>query len=249
MATTHAHPVLQTTAVEHDHRNQSSPTMIDPDLLLPNRNLNISPNRLSGSSFLNSDTEPSPTSSTGVVSPGSSESFEFDTARAFLMPIRPKPAPPRRNPLMHSGYEHGAPLSDIGEEESSPRSKRARSRTPSPTASSPTIAPQITTRWSHKHEKRLSEISTCSSVSTGSDLHWEGFDTRAGMSDRLKADLATPTDDNFDLEGFGSRRNSTTANGDDEYTTQALSKRAEQILASAKKRLTVCLQLSHFILL
>lgn len=77
-------------------------------------------------------------------------------------------------------------------------------------------------------------------MSTGSDPYWESFDTGAGMSDRLRADLAAARDDTFILDDFGSKRNSTATNGDDEFATQALSKRAEQILANAKKRLTVC---------
>jgi hypothetical protein len=59
------------------------------------------------------------------------------------------------------------------------------------------------------------------------------------MSDRLKADLAAAGDDNFNLDGFGSKRDSSGINGDDENTSQALGKRAEQILANAKMRLTV----------
>ena len=78
-------------------------------------------------------------------------------------------------------------------------------------------------------------MSNSSNVSSGSDLAWENFDTKAGMSDRLKADLAAMEDDSE----LGTKRISTGPVGDDEYTSQALSKRAEQILASAKKRLTV----------
>jgi hypothetical protein len=238
MATVHAHPTLQAMAVEQTQRTPSSPTLTDPDLLLPNRITPSNPHR-ADESFLGSDTEPSLSSSTALISPFASESFEAATARTFLVPMRPKPAPPVSNKLIFGGYEHGAPLSDIGEEEMTPKSKRARSRTPSPTASSPTIAPQSLAGWSRKSEKRLSEMSSSSSISIGSDLQWEGFDTRAGMSDRLKADLAAAGDDSFNLDGFGSKRDSSGINGDDENTSQALGKRAEQILANAKMRLTV----------
>jgi hypothetical protein len=244
MATAHAHPAIQAMAVEPDQEHAFLPTLTDPDLLLPDRDSLSSPHRASESSFLSSDTEPSPSSSSGIVSPASSDAFEVGTATAFLLPMRPKPPPPLSNPLAYSGYEHGAPLSDIGEEEMTPRSRRARSRTPSPTASSPAVGPPAAAWWNQKPEKRLSEMSSSSGVSTGSDLYWESFDTGAGMSDRLRADLAAARDDTFILDDFGSKRNSTATNGDDESATQALSKRAEQILANAKKRLTVCFLLS-----
>ncbi len=239
MATVHAHPALQAMAVEHGHGGPSIPNLTEPDMLLPNHDTPSSPQRANESAFLSSDTEPSPASLAGFASPLSNDSFEIGTARSYLMPIRPKPAPPLSNPLLRAGYEHSAPLSDIGEEEMTPMSKRARSRTPSPTASSPTIAPQSLSHWNRNSERRLSEISSSSITSIGSDLQWEGFDTRAGMSDRLRASLAAAVDDNFVLDGFGNKRDSTTSNGDEENATQALGKRAEQILANAKKRLTV----------
>ena len=83
-------------------------------------------------------------------------------------------------------------------------------------------------------------MSNSSGISTGSDLQWEGFDTRAGISDRLRADLAAAVDDTDD---FGTPMDTTATSGDNEYATQALSKRAEQILANAKRRLTVCIPL------
>ncbi|ERF74640.1 hypothetical protein EPUS_00770 [Endocarpon pusillum Z07020] len=238
MTTVHSHPALQAVAVEHGHENPSLSTLTNPGMLLRYRDTPSSPYRFGESSFQSSDTEPSPSSSTGFASPASTEAFEIGTARTFLMPIRPKPAPPSSNPLLFKGYSHSAPLSDIGEEESTPKSKRLRSRSPSPTASSPAIAPQLPGSWGQKREKRLSLMSSSSSMSIGSDLQWEAFDTRAGMSDRLRADLAAAGDDSFNLDGFDNKRDSMATNGDDEYSSQALSKKAEQILASAKKRLT-----------
>lgn len=210
------------------------PILTNPDLLLPDRG-NASSPRVSY--FLGSENGPSPSSATTTLSPLPAGSFEIGTANPFLMPMRPRQAPPLTNPPAYSRYEHGAPLSDIGEEDTSPRSRRARSRTPSPLASSPTLAHLSAGGWNQKSQKRLSDISTCSGLSTGSDLHWEGFDTTLGISDRLRADLAAAADDSDD---FGNRRDSVAILGDDENTTQALSERAEQILADAKKRLTVC---------
>lgn len=239
MATVHGHPALQAVAVENGHDNPSLPPLIDPNILLRYRDTPSSPYRFGESSFLSSDTEPSPSSSAGFASPASTEAFEIGTARTFLMPIRPKPAPPSSNPLLFRGYSHSAPLSDIGEEEPTPKSKRVRSRSPSPTASSPTITLQSSGWWSQKREKRLSAMSSSSSISIGSDSQWETFDTRAGMSDRLRADLAAAGDDSFNLDGVDSKRDSVATNGDDEYSSQALSRKAEEILASAKKTLTV----------
>ena len=52
-------------------------------------------------------------------------------------------------------------------------------------------------------------------------------------SARLKADLANEGDDVADLDGLDSTRSSGTTSGEDDM------KRAELILANAKKRLTV----------
>ena len=248
MATVHAPPALQA-MIEEDGPDESSiPPETDPHIILSDRHAPSTSQQAGEFTFLGSDTEPSPSSSTGFLSPTSTESFEIGTARSFLMPMRSKPAPPSSNHGGYPGYSHGAPLSVIGEEDATPKSKRARSRTPSPTSSSPTVAPHSPSWWSRKPEKRLSELSSSSSVSNGSDTQWDGFDTRAGMSDRLRADLAAAGDDTLALDGFGSRRDSTATIGEDENTSQALSTRAEQILASAKLRLTVGFLLRHFVL-
>jgi hypothetical protein len=239
MANAHAHPAFR--EVAHDKSPENIPPLLRQNVSASFQEPEHTSDarRVSGSSFLSSDTEPSPPQSTAAGLSPPSEDFEVRTAKTLLMPTRFKPAPPVSNPLGYGGYEHGAPLSDIGEEETTPRSKKTRTRTPSPTASSPTIAPHSAIWVSQKSDRRLSELSNSSGMSTGSDLHWEGFDPRAGLSDRLKRDLAADGDDIISLDGFESKRNSTATNGDDETTTQALSKRAEQILATAKKRLTV----------
>lgn len=246
MASAHAHPTPHTITVEYSRRDPSLSTLTHPQLLLPNLNTVSSTSPVKGSSFSVSDTELSPSSSNGVHSPLSTDSFELGTAKTFLMPLRPKPTLPLSNLQTYGGYEHGAPLSDIGEEDTTPRSRRTRSRTPSPFTSSPSTAPQSSGWKGQDSQKRLSEISNSSGISTGSDLQWEGFDTRAGISDRLRADLAAAVDDGDD---FATQMDTVASSGDDENTTQALSKRAEQILANAKKRLTVCTPLdkSHLL--
>jgi hypothetical protein len=140
--------------------------------------------------------------------------------------------PPRNLPPVNTsyyGYEHGAPLSDIGEEET-PKSRKSR-RTETPTASD---APSPTPMGPPSHAAR--RLSNRTSSSTGSDLgDWEDFDTSKIMNERLAADVAKVPDE--EVEDPDSKRNSTlTANGDDEMTL--LNERAEKILEHARKRLT-----------
>ena len=85
-------------------------------------------------------------------------------------------------------------------------------------------------------------------MNVGSDLRWEGFDTRTGISDRLRADLAAAVDESFSLDGWGSKCDSTTTNAEEGNTSQALSWTAEQILDNAKKRLTVVSHPKHLTL-
>jgi hypothetical protein len=69
----------------------------------------------------------------------------------------------------------------------------------------------------------------------GSDItKWEDFEVLTTSNARLKADLENEGDDAAaDLDGLDSKRNSGITSGDDDM------KRAELILANAKKRLTV----------
>jgi hypothetical protein len=69
----------------------------------------------------------------------------------------------------------------------------------------------------------------------GSDIaKWDDFDGPSISNVRLKVDLATDGDDVVDLDGLdNNKRNSGFASDDDDM------KRAERILANAKKRLTV----------
>ena len=140
--------------------------------------------------------------------------------------------PPRAVPPVNTnyfGYEHGAPLSDIGEEET-PKSRKSR-RTSTPTASDPP-SPTPTgpssrgvRRWSNR-----------SSSSNGSDLgNWEDFDTSKIMNGRLAADVAKVQDE--EVNEPDSKRNSVVAaNTEDEMAL--LNERAERILDHARKRLT-----------
>ena len=119
-------------------------------------------------------------------------------------------------------------MSVIGEEETTPKSRRTKSRSPSPDIdSSPTKA-------TLSAQRRARRLSSQSDSSLGSDVgKWEDFDVPNARSERLKADLANEGDDVADLDGLDSKRSSGITSGDDDM------KRAERILANAKQRLTV----------
>jgi len=68
----------------------------------------------------------------------------------------------------------------------------------------------------------------------GSDVaKWEDFEVLTPSNARLKANLENEGDDTADLDGLDSKRSSGITGGDDDM------RRAELILANAKKRLTV----------
>ncbi|KIX94456.1 uncharacterized protein Z520_09842 [Fonsecaea multimorphosa CBS 102226] len=230
MANAHAHPIPP--AIPHDLFTQEvppSPTLTNPDMILPYQpHLNSSPSPRASSPILHSspisvrpDSAVSLGSSPAELEPG----VELGIATTIRMPSRAVP-PINTN---YYGYEHGAPLSDIGEEET-PKSKKSR-RTESPLRSgppSPSPAGPITLA-----ARRLSNQS-CSS--NGSDLgSWEDFDTSKIMNERLAADVAKVPDE--DIEEADSKRNSMiTTNAEDEMAL--LNERAERILEHARKRLT-----------
>ena len=141
------------------------------------------------------------------------------------IPLRIKPLSVLTTPF---GYEHGAPLSDIGEEELTPRSKiNRRSVSPSPGAP-PSPTPNV-----RNHKNRMSD-----EISTSSDPgDWENFDSSKMMTGRLAADVAKQADE--ELEGVESKRNSMIlAGAEDSDEMAVLNAKAERILANARKRLT-----------
>lgn len=150
--------------------------------------------------------------------------LEFGVATPVREPLRSVP------PLTtdFNIYEHGAPLSDIGEEETPVSSKSMISYTstasgpPSPTPASRTPIPTDRQR-------------TLSTSSSGSDVgDWEDFDTSRIMNGRLAADVAKAEED--DADANPSKRNSAVAtNAEDEMVL--LNERAERILEHARERL------------
>ncbi|KIW95122.1 uncharacterized protein Z519_03706 [Cladophialophora bantiana CBS 173.52] len=230
MANAHAHPIPP--AIPHDLFTQEvppSPTLTNPDMILPYQpHLDSSPGPRAPSPILRSS--PLPVRPDSAVSLGSSPpelepAVELGIATTIRMPSR---AVPPINTNYH-GYEHGAPLSDIGEEET-PKSKKSR-RTESPMISDP---PSPTPAGPFSRVAR--RLSNHSSSSNGSDLgNWEDFDTSKIMNGRLAADVAKVPDE--EIEEPDSKRNSTTTtSAEDEMAL--LNERAERILEHARKRLT-----------
>ncbi|EXJ86049.1 hypothetical protein A1O1_06418 [Capronia coronata CBS 617.96] len=205
-----------------------SPTLTNPDMILPYQPIDASsPTPFASSPTLQTSLPVRPDSavSLGSSQPDHDASIEVGIATTVRMP-------PRAAPLIgagYDGYEHGAPLSDIGEEET-PRSRKSRraDNLVRSNAGSPTPAG----RPSHM----MRRMSTQSSSSNSSDLgDWEDFDTSNIMNERLAADVANVSDDEMDEPD--SRRNSTVAaSPEDEMTL--LNEQAERILANARKRLT-----------
>lgn len=153
---------------------------------------------------------------------------EVGVARSFTVPLRIKPPAPTTITYPPQYYEHGAPLSVIGEEETTPKSRRTRSRSPSPDADS---SPTKVTLAAQRLARRLSGHSDSSLGSEA--VRWEDLEAPSISNPRLKVDLANEGDDIADLDGLDSKRNSDIISGEDDM------KRAERILANAKKRLTV----------
>src|SRR5271170_2981133 len=123
MATAHAHPNVHAVGT---HDVPPSPTLTNPDLILPSQVNGSSPSPvpLASSPTLHPESDNSSIRQNLSFEPYSPE---FGVAKAVVMPIRMKPPPPTAiSPTFH-GYDHGAPLSDIGEEESTPKSRKTRS--------------------------------------------------------------------------------------------------------------------------
>jgi hypothetical protein len=122
-------------------------------------------------------------------------------------------------------------------------------------ASSPTIqnalSGQSPSKWNGQEQRKLSPSS--SSVFTEDLDHWPGFDSHDSFEDsgvdleeQEKRDhFTSDTDvgDDMGSERWLEERNSGSDEDDGPYSSAALSRRAEIILANAKKRLNVCVLL------
>lgn len=174
-----------------------SPTLTNPDMILPRQytfSSTPSPDRLPIASsptlrhtdFVLPSTDLSNTLRDAETTPDPS------IAVGIKMPVRQKPVAPSSHFSSFAGYEHGAPLSDIGEEETiastTPRSRATRqSRSPSPVRPLSSEAPTNDERETTPIGRPISPSST----SDGSDIgDWENFDSTRMMSGRLAADVA-----------------------------------------------------------
>jgi hypothetical protein len=122
-------------------------------------------------------------------------------------------------------------------------------------ASSPTIqnalSGQSPGKWNGQEQQKLSPSS--SSIFTEDLDHWPGFDSHdnfedsgvdleeQGKRDHFTGD--TDVGDDMGSERWPDERNSGSDEDDGPYSSAALSRRAEIILANAKKRLNVCVAL------
>lgn len=131
-------------------------------------------------------------------------------------------------------------------EAASSRSLRSDALASSPTIQSPTIQDAI--NWTPKIHRRLS---TASSSVHSEDLDsWPGFDSHDHFDDsglgldeheKRKQSPGAESPNGVELEnGWLNGRNSGSSEDDGELYSAALSRRAEMILANAKKRLNVC---------
>lgn len=210
-----------------------SPTLTNPDMILPRSYTSFSspsPDRNIGPSptLRNVDFAlPTLSSSPPEANP--------DLSVATGTKMRAKPVAPSSQFQQFSGYEHGAPLSDIGEEETvasmTPRSRVTRiSRSPSPVQPLAPTTPDLNDGDRTPRERR----SSLAESSDGSDIgDWENFDSSKMMSGRLAADVAKEEEQ----DAGGSKRNSFIGIIDrDEMAV--LNDKAEEILNNARKRLT-----------
>jgi hypothetical protein len=210
-----------------------SPTLTNPEMILP-----FSEHRQSSTPSPPFQRPPSPPRMHAALNSHPPEQ------PYFAPPLRKK-TPPPRNLWQYSDHEPADALSDIEEVESTPKSRRPRSRSQSPVVAS--SAAVVFNQWQNNNQetRRYSGDSGIGGNDDGG--HWEGFDTVEDLQEpALQADyqdgLSDTEDDRtstgsteFDERSF---RNSFTL-GEDELSSAALSKRAERILANAKKRLTV----------
>ncbi|RMZ77349.1 hypothetical protein DV737_g4412, partial [Chaetothyriales sp. CBS 132003] len=201
----------------------------------------ISPVRLSPSPTWRGAVSP-PTWRVAVSSPPTLDGAQLDprsdegVATTLRMPVRIKAGPPSSVPPSYLGHDHGTPLSDIGEEESTPGSKAGRR--------SSGLAPVQPDSPTQSPVSALSHASRASiqSLSDGSDVgDWESFEPSKMMTGRLAADMARDDDDgDGDGDGIESTRNSivTSTNGPEADEMAILNAKAERILANARQRLT-----------
>ena len=224
MTSIHSHPPSQSPAQEPV---PASPTLTNPDMILPYSGISTHIYAQSPP-FSSLDVSTTPTKATPVGKLGSKP----NDAKTHLEVLTGFPA----SQVLGGGYEHGAPLSDIGEEDSIYRASRLGSGTVTPQDARSVASFTDDTRSDGSDD-------SASTISAASDVHrWKDFDSKPYLAQEKTADkyrdapagaLAVPLAD--------TRRSSFASLGDGDAESNALSERAERILANAKRRLSVSL--------
>lgn len=214
----------------------ASPTLTNPDMILP---------------YGEYDSTPSPP--TRPKRPGDSDIMDFSIGSDHLQmgigPITPT------TPII---YGNGTMLSDIGEvteAESTPgrRTKYAEKRTVnnlgSPMRSSPTMGYDAVMKrskiGSHRRQVSVESTSTVTNESQAGEV-FEDFDDGVSVDDsNFQGDdeesMASAYQQDVEIvqAQIGLRKETRLVGDDDSHSSAALSRRAELILANAKKRLDV----------
>jgi hypothetical protein len=215
-----------------------SPTLTNPDMILPFSSFSASPPRK----------EQQPSLLLANVRDLELTSYGFDSGKKGRIGSVLRSPPP-------ANHRQSSALSDILEIET----PRKANRVSDTVASSPTLhdfgaATQLS-HWRSESANELHRLSDVSSVQSEDleNLKWPGFDSRGGadeeseMSEQEEERFGSfpkviGSDDNVDYRGndenednwLGSRAE------DDDEDDDPLSRRADLILANAKKRLNVC---------
>jgi hypothetical protein len=225
-----------------------SPTLTNPDMILPFNHSNFSalpsPPREERTSLLLESVRDNDLTSFG---------YAGGRRTGYLSTKSPPPA----------NHRLSSALSDIQEVETTPKRQLATSRSVDILASSPTLrdtdhGSSHLSNWGNcGHERRSSDAS---SVQTDDleKMKWPGFDSSGGIDEEIMglddeeeekydpfpkaADSDDTIDDSAhisDAQWLGQRPS------DDDDDDDPLSKRADLILANAKKRLNVCISLTE----
>lgn len=229
----HAHPAI--TPIHTKNHSLSSdglpsPTLTNPDMILPSHKDESGP---STPTRYTSVAPPSPSNLRlhGTLTTGSpqgsvlSDSASQQESQGYGSPRMQR-------------YQHGGPLSDI-DEERTPTSERGFPRT-SFLPSSPTIMGPLASLQPQNH-KRSSSGSSSSTASAGSGLtEWLKADgeTASNAGSDTDTDFDRTSDKGTEVEKHDERSSLDSSTGDD-FSSAALTSKAESILANAKKRLTV----------
>ncbi|KAI9735245.1 MAG: hypothetical protein M1834_001835 [Cirrosporium novae-zelandiae] len=213
------------------HLALPSPTLTNPDLILPYSNHSRSSSTPSPPPFLPASLPSSP-SITNLIPPFPNSI----TARSHL---RWKPSPLGKD-LAYAVDSHGRPLSTIEEAQSAARSRNTSSGFT--TNEDPRLGPLLTSGHKIMAQNEDEDRHSSSGSSVNSDIiHWDGFDSGPGVKEE---ELISEASDDEDYKASGSENGTqhpekqSSEDEDDLYSSAALSARAEQILANAKKRLS-----------